>query len=92
MDSYTENDIKKGQTVPDLFVMVPSNYFDTARRITLYRFLQDEPLDIVLFVVRFLFSSLPCLAGKACILQRTSGRSWQEWSIGLHPNRFRHRG
>ena len=23
MDSYTENDIKKGQTVPDLFVMVP---------------------------------------------------------------------
>ena len=74
MDSYTENDIKKGQTVPDLFVMVPSNYFDTARRITLYRFLQDEPLDTVLSVVRFLFSSLPCLAGKACILQRTSGR------------------
>ena len=74
MDSYTENDIKKGQTVPDLFVMVPSNYFDTARRITLYRFLQDEPLDTVLSVVRFLFSSLPCLAGKACILQRTFGR------------------
>ena len=22
MDSYTENDIKKGQTAPDLFVMV----------------------------------------------------------------------
>ena len=29
MDSYTENDIKKGQTAPDLFVMV-SNYSDTA--------------------------------------------------------------
>ena len=55
MDSYTENDIKKGQTVPDLFVMVPSNYSDTARRITLYRFLQDEPLDTVPSVVRFLF-------------------------------------
>ena len=24
MDSYTENDIKKGQAVPDLFVMVSS--------------------------------------------------------------------
>lgn len=23
MDSYTENDIKKGQAAPDLFVMVP---------------------------------------------------------------------
>lgn len=23
MDSYTQNDIKKGQAVPDLFVMVP---------------------------------------------------------------------
>lgn len=23
MDSYAENDIKKGQAVPDLFVMVP---------------------------------------------------------------------
>ena len=32
MDSYTENDIKKGQAVPDLFVMVPSNYSDTARQ------------------------------------------------------------
>ena len=74
MDSYTENDIKKGQTVPDLFVMVPSNYSDTARRITLYRFLQDEPLDTVPSVVRFLFSSLPCLAGITCILLRTSGR------------------
>ena len=74
MDSYTENEIQKGQAVSDLFVMISSNYSDTARRITLYRFLQDEPLDIVLFVVRFLFSSLPCLAGKACILQRTSGR------------------
>ena len=74
MDSYTENEIQKGQALPDLFVMISSNYSDTARRITLYRFLQDEPLDIVLFVVRFLFSSLPCLAGKACILQRTSGR------------------
>ncbi len=39
MDSYTENDIKKGQAAPDLFVMVSSNNFDTARRITLYRFL-----------------------------------------------------
>lgn len=39
MDSYAENDIKKGQAVPDLFVMVPSNYFDTARKITLVRFL-----------------------------------------------------
>ena len=47
---------------------------DTARRITLYRFLQDEPLDTVLSVVRFLFSSLPCLAGITCILLRTSGR------------------
>ena len=55
MYSYTEKDIKKGQTVPDLFVMVPSNYSDTARRITLYRFLQDEPLDTVPSVVRFLF-------------------------------------
>ena len=25
MDSYTENEIEKGQTVPDLFVMVPDN-------------------------------------------------------------------
>ena len=66
MDSYTENEIKKGQALPDLFVMV-SNYSDTARRITLFRFLQDEPLDTVLSVVRFLFSSLPCLASKACI-------------------------
>lgn len=74
MDSYTENEIKKGQALPDLFEMVPSDNFDTARRITLYRFLQDEPLDTVLSVVRFLFSSLPCLAGKACILQRTFGR------------------
>ena len=74
MDSYTENEIKKGQAASDLFVMVPSDNFDTARRITLYRFLQDEPLDTVLSVVRFLFSSLPCLAGKACILQRTFGR------------------
>ena len=72
--------------------LIPSNYFDTARRITLFRFLQGESLDTVPSVVRFLFSSLPCLAGKACILQRTSGRFWQEWSIGLHPNRFRHRG
>ena len=24
MDSYAENEIEKGQTVPDLFVMVPS--------------------------------------------------------------------
>ena len=54
MDSYAENEIKKGQAAPDLFVMVPSNYSDTARRITLYRFLQDEPLDTVLSVVRFL--------------------------------------
>ena len=69
MDSYTENEIKKGQALPDLFVMVPSNYFDTARRITLFCFLQGEPLDIVPFVVRFLFSSLPCLAGITCILQ-----------------------
>ena len=66
MDSYTENEIEKGQAAPDLFVMVP-NYSDTARRITLYRFLQGEPLDIVLSVVRFLFSSLPCLAGITCI-------------------------
>ena len=65
MDSYTENEIEKGQTAPDLFVMVPSNYSDTARRITLY--LQDEPLDTVLSVVLFLFSSLPCLAGITCI-------------------------
>ena len=63
--------------MPDLFVMVPSNYFDTARRITLFRFLQGESLDTVPSVVRFLFSSLPCLAGKACILQRTSGRFWR---------------
>ena len=55
MDSYTENDIKKGQAVPDLFVMVPSNYFDTARRITLYRFLQDEPSDTTPFVALSLF-------------------------------------
>ena len=39
MYSYTKNDIKKGQTASDLFVMVPSNYFDTARKITLVRFL-----------------------------------------------------
>lgn len=65
MDSYTENEIQKGQVVPDLFEMVPSNYFDTARRITLY--LQDEPLDTVLSVVLFLFSSLPCLADITCI-------------------------
>ena len=38
MDSYTENEIQKGQTVPDLFVMVPSNYFDTARRIYSFSF------------------------------------------------------
>ena len=44
-----------------------SNSFDSASRITLYRFLLDEPLNTVLFVVRFLFSSLLCLAGKACI-------------------------
>lgn len=74
MDSYTENEIKKVKHCLTFFVMISFNYSDTARRITLYRFLQDEPLDIVLFVVRFLFSSLPCLAGKACILQRTSGR------------------
>ena len=55
MDSYTENDIKKGQTVPDLFVMVSSYYSDTARRITLFRFLQGESLDTVPSVVRFLF-------------------------------------
>ena len=55
MDSYTENEIEKGQTVPDLFVMVPSNYSDTARRITLYRFLQDEPLDTTPFVALSLF-------------------------------------
>lgn len=65
---------KKGQAAPDLFVMVSFYSSDSANRITLYRFLQDEPLDTVLSVVRFLFSSLPCLAGKACILQRTSGR------------------
>ena len=43
MDSYTEKEIEKGQAAPDLFVMVPSNYSDTARRITLFRFLQGEP-------------------------------------------------
>ena len=67
MDSYAENEIKKGQTAPDLFVMVPSNYSDTARRITLFRFLQGETLDTVLSVVLFLFSSLPCLAGITCM-------------------------
>ena len=67
MYSYTENEIEKGQAAPDLFVMVSSNNFDTARRITLYRFLQDEPSDTVPSGVLFLFSSLPCLAGKACI-------------------------
>ena len=77
MDSYTENEIEKGQAAPDLFVMAPSNYFDTARRITLFRFLQGESLDTVPSVVRFLFSSLPCLAGITCILQRTSGRFWR---------------
>ena len=67
MDSYAENEIEKGQTAPGLFVMVPSNSSGCIRRITLYRFLQDEPLDTVPSVVLFLFSSLPCLAGITCI-------------------------
>ena len=39
MYSYTENEIKKGQAAPDLFVMVSSYSSDSVSRITLYRFL-----------------------------------------------------
>ena len=47
--------------------MVSSYPSDTVRRITLYRFLQDEPSETIPSVVLFLFASLPCLASKACI-------------------------
>ena len=69
--------LKKIRYCLTFFNMVSSYFSDTARRITLYRFLQDEPLDTVPSVVRFLFSSLPCLAGITCILLRTSGRFWR---------------